>query len=234
MKTLIKYPKVSEAQRKRFETMDVWNKGIKNEKDCICQTCGIKFKTPMWRWRDGRGKNCSMKCGNIYRGKNIAEIGKTNTGVVFTDEIRKKISQSNTGRKVSQATKDKLSLKLTGRKLTEETKEKMRQRVGEKSPAWKGGITPINMKIRSSLEYKLWRTAVFERDKYTCVWCGARNGRGKGVVLNADHIKPFAYYPELRFAIDNGRTLCVPCHRTTETYGGQSIKNIKKYNDRNK
>lgn len=78
---------------------------------------------------------------------------------------------------------------------------------------YKGGVSPINKIIRGSLEYKLWRESVFKRDNYTCVWCGKR-----GVELNADHIKPFAFYPELRFAIDNGRTLCVPCHKTTETY----------------
>ena len=75
-------------------------------------------------------------------------------------------------------------------------------------------ITPINIKIRSSLEYKLWRRAVFERDNYNCIWCG----NNKGGNLNADHIKSFALYPELRFAIDNGRTLCIDCHKTTESY----------------
>ena len=89
---------------------------------------------------------------------------------------------------------------------------------GEKHGNWKGGITPINAKIRQSLEYKLWRKAVYERDNYTCVWCGVRSKRGKSVILHADHIKPFAYYPELRFAIDNGRTLCIDCHKTTDTY----------------
>ncbi len=64
-------------------------------------------------------------------------------------------------------------------------------------------------RIRHSVEMKLWREAVFKRDKYTCIWCGDDRGRN----LNADHIQEFAHYPELRFAIDNGRTLCIPCHK---------------------
>ena len=71
---------------------------------------------------------------------------------------------------------------------------------------------------------RLWRKSVFERDNYTCVWCGAKNGNGKAIILQADHIKPFADYPELRFAIDNGRTLCIDCHKKTNDYGW------KKYN----
>lgn len=93
---------------------------------------------------------------------------------------------------------------------------------GPKSNFWKGGITPINQKIRTSQEYKDWRTSVFERDNYTCKECGSR-----GYTLNADHIKPFAYYPELRLSIDNGRTLCVPCHKKTDTYAGRGVKRMK-------
>lgn len=63
---------------------------------------------------------------------------------------------------------------------------------GEKSHFWKGGITEINTKIRQGFEYRLWREAVFKRDKYTCVLCGAKNGSGKTVYLEADHIKPFS------------------------------------------
>ena len=69
-------------------------------------------------------------------------------------------------------------------------------------------------RIRQSAAYRQWRTAVFERDDYTCQFCSKRGGK-----LNADHIKPFVYFPELRLDVDNGRTLCEPCHRTTETFG---------------
>ena len=86
--------------------------------------------------------------------------------------------------------------------------------LGERGSNWKGGITPINHRIRNSIEYKLWRETVFKRDNWTCVWCGQRGGK-----LNADHIKSFSLFPELRFAIDNGRTLCKPCHRTTNNWG---------------
>ena len=80
------------------------------------------------------------------------------------------------------------------------------------------------MKIRNSFEYKLWRTAVFERDNYTCIWCADKQEVGHRVILNADHIKSFAEYPELRFAIDNGRTLCLSCHKKTDTWGIKSNK----------
>jgi|SRR3990167_895331 len=108
------------------------------------------------------------------------------------------------GCKRSIETRKKMSLAKKGRPYL---------LTGEKSNLWRGGVTPINRKIRASLEYKLWRCSVFERDDYRCVLCNHRGTR-----LNADHIKPFAYFPELRFSIDNGRTLCVDCHKKTDTF----------------
>jgi 5-methylcytosine-specific restriction endonuclease McrA len=83
-----------------------------------------------------------------------------------------------------------------------------RSRGGVKSPHWQGGITPINLAIRNSERYKMWRLAVYERDCFTCVKCGVA-----GVKLEADHIKLFSKHPELRFDISNGQTLCKPCHK---------------------
>lgn len=87
------------------------------------------------------------------------------------------------------------------------------QNKGENHYNWQGGITNELVRLRNSKEYKSWRESVFERDNYTCQDCGRVGG-----ALNADHIKPFAYYPELRFALENGRTLCKPCHEKTPTY----------------
>lgn len=85
---------------------------------------------------------------------------------------------------------------------------------GERSHFWQGGKTEASKKIKSSLGYKLWRKAVFERDNWTCMWCKEKGGN-----LTADHIKPFSLFPELRLAIDNGRTLCRDCHKKTDTWG---------------
>ena len=160
----------------------------------------------------------------------IDKISKSHIGQVAWNKGKKGVQTAwNKGKKGSQtANKSSFKKNMTpwnkGKKtgITFWKGKKRPDITGKNCHLWKGGITPINQKIRTSAEYKLWREAVFKRDKYTCVFCGLKSGDGKAVVLNADHIKPFALFPELRFAIDNGRTLCEDCHRKTSTYGGNS------------
>lgn len=153
-----------------------------------------------------------------------------------TDKHRKALSESakksgfkppsRLGIPNSVEQRKKISESLKGIKHSEEAIKK-RAETNKSNYDIKGRKTPQMKLIRSSFEYKLWRAAVFERDKYICRFCGAKGGwckmARKKIVLNADHIKPFSLFPELRFAIDNGRTLCFDCHKTTDTYGSKAL-----------
>jgi predicted nucleic acid-binding Zn ribbon protein len=83
------------------------------------------------------------------------------------------------------------------------------QRKQDKNSNWKGGVGSKNQLERRSDNFKKWRIQVFERDKYTCKDCNKIGG-----TLHAHHILPFATNKELRFDINNGKTLCFKCHKT--------------------
>jgi len=86
-----------------------------------------------------------------------------------------------------------------------------------------GADIPLYRKIRTDNLYRLWRSDVFHRDNFTCVICDKRGGD-----LNADH-NPKLFSVILKeykidslekaracaelWDINNGRTLCVPCHK---------------------
>lgn len=144
---------------------------------------------------------CSIRCGLLFRNK------------------FKNPSQNPEGRrKISEAA----IRRGTGFLNTPEIIKKRAATISGKGHwNWQGGKTPENKRRRNLAELRAWRKAVFERDNYTCQICGARNGNGQNVVLNADHIKPWSLYPELRLELSNGRTLCLPCHRETDTYMGR-------------
>lgn len=89
---------------------------------------------------------------------------------------------------------------------------------GENHPNWNNGSTIEADKLRKSPAYIGWRIGVFTRDNRTCVQCH-RHYRKKQVEIEADHILPRYFFPELTLDINNGRTLCRKCHKRTETYG---------------
>lgn len=117
---------------------------------------------------------------------------------------------------------------MAGKKHSKETRLKLSKshegKIGEQASNWKGGVTPINKAIRNSFEYEEWRTKVFERDLYTCQLCNEVGG-----YLQADHIKPFAIYPDLRLELSNGQTLCITCHKVKTKEDMQTIYLRRKY-----
>jgi hypothetical protein len=187
--------KLSLETRKRLSEshkgQQAWNKGKKGFK----HTEETKIKVS--RGLKNAYKNGTKKPWN----KGIHSSGGFKKGHVYGKRFQKGLIPWNKGTKMSKEHCKKLSKAHIG------------LQTGSKHPFWKGGITPLYNKIRNSPEYRQWRRGVFIRDSFTCAECNNVGGR-----LEAHHIKSFSKYPELRFATDNGITLCKDCHKLTDNY----------------
>lgn len=164
-----------------------------------------------------RIKKC-LVCNKEFYGKSETKLEWNNRKycslicyrtIPRSEEVRKRISEGNKRSGVGKW--------MIGRvrpiELRIRHSEAMKKIVASgKHNFWKGGVAKENRTFKSNfqntIEYRLWRTAVFTRDNHKCVWCG----NDKSGELQADHIQTFADFPELRLAIDNGRTLCKLCH----------------------
>ena len=125
--------------------------------------------------------------------------------------------KGNVPRTKGQRFSAELRAKLSAAKLGKPAPHK----AGPNCPFWRGGVTPAHLAFRMSSEYANWRRRVFERDNFACVHCVIRGGK-----LEADHILPFSSFPDLRLDLNNGRTLCVDCHKQTETYGRKHARQL--------
>lgn len=84
------------------------------------------------------------------------------------------------------------------------------RQTGANNPAWKGGVAPERQKLYKTPEWKTMVQAVWKRDGFRCVRCGA--GKTSSTPLHAHHIVPWADDPEKRAELYNLLTLCKPCH----------------------
>ncbi len=192
------------------------------KRDCECRFCKRVFLSS-----DIRQKYCGSDCYHNSR--------KGLKRKPLSEETKLKLSIANKGRKLKPFTQEhKNKISLANIKLFKIHKLRVKNGIGikrpyisernkkwkgENHPCWKGGISTLNARIRQSDEYKKWRKMVFERDGHICHKC-----LQKGGLLEAHHIFSFSKYPELRFKIFNGITLCKPCHKTTDNYAGR-VKN---------
>lgn len=163
-------------------------------------------------------------------------------GVTLTEEQRKKLSnalmnmpkdkkyswvkkliESHKGKKQSKELVKKRMKARKGYRHTKETIEKIRNSNLNNGKTRK---TDESKLCRTRIEYRLWREAVFARDNWTCQKTGVRGGK-----LVPHHIKNFAQYPELRFAIDNGVTLNAKVHTAFHKKYGKRDNNMEQLND---
>ena len=84
---------------------------------------------------------------------------------------------------------------------------------GEKNPNWKGGASTKQHIIRTSNQYRSWKEQVLNRDGSVCKKCEA-------ITTTVHHLYSFRDYPELRFEVDNGVTICTTCHRKFHNHHG--------------
>lgn len=188
-----------------------------------CLECGKKFTTYPCKIKTGRGKFCTKRCCDLWK---MEDVVCNFCKRIFAHSVRESRNRKFCSRKckMSGSFGDRVREWVKhryehGNPFIGQIRKSIR---GDRHPNWQGGKTNKLKMLRNSTEYKLWRVAVFERDGYKCVWCGS----SKSGNLEADHIKPFAIFPDLRFAIDNGRTLCKDCHKKTDTYLKQSLKKL--------
>lgn len=166
---------------------------------------------------DGLKAKC-IQCCRVAEKKNMKGRRSPFKGKQHSDQAKRQMSKARQGNANAKGTRrtdeQKKFISMQTRKFAAK---------GEKHPRWKGGITFINRALRETAEARDWRRSVYERDSYTCQHCGDSRGGN----LNAHHIKSFALYPELRYELSNGITLCEPCHQKVH-YKPDSIRNKRK------
>ncbi len=174
----------------------------------------IRAKPP---WNKGRT--------GVYSDEALARMGwnnigraPSNKGQKLSDEGRAKLSEAHQGqiawnKGIPQTNETKEKIRESCQKYipTEEAKKRQSYAQREQGRARRKDFISIPVVTE-------WRRQVFERDNWTCQFCGQRGGR-----LEADHIQPKCQRPDLVYVVDNGRTLCRSCHQQTPTYGRKSI-----------
>ncbi len=155
------------------------------------------------------------------------EFGKWNKGKKrksFSEETKRKMSLAakarglgywNKGKHFSSETRLKMSriakAKGFGRRKGHIHSAETKLKISQSHKARYEGIervADLHPSRGASYEYGEWRTAVFERDDYTCRDCGQHGGE-----LNAHHMFQWSTHELFRYLLWNGITLCKKCHK---------------------
>jgi len=199
-----------------------------------CLNCGqtiIKPQNESLKNWENRHKYCSRSCMAIYTKAGLKTRFSKERHYIPSTAIKKgqhlsPSTQFNKGTAPwNKNTKGLMNTWNKGKRFPKVT--------GEKHWNWKGGISKLSFLIRNLPEMKNWIQSVFKKHNWTCIECGKKGD------INAHHIKSFKLIIEenkissIQEALDcselwdtsNGQTLCIGCHRKTDTYlKGQTFK----------
>ena len=202
---------ITQTNRKgRFiKGMTPWNKGVELSYD-------------VWT---GRAHSIESKKKMSESAKGRIPWNKGKKGVYKTsEETKEKLSVAHKGRKAYQWNGGKPQCLDCGKKLVSYVAKRCvscfsASKKGENHWNWNGGVTSKDRMERVKFQ-KTIQKKVFERDNYTCQMCG------NGGNLQVDHIQSWAEYADLRFSMDNCRTLCTKCHYLI-TFGKEMPETVK-------
>lgn len=156
---------------------------LKNKVEIKCKTCEKTFSCYL---------NLVLKYKRKYCSKVCAIKGNTNIRLCHLGK-----PSWNKGLKISGMSGNKQSIKW-------------RQRMtGQNHPRWISDRSKLKRhNRRNDMAYKEWRKQVWLRDKFVCKIANPNcNGR-----IEAHHILSWRDYPELRYEVNNGITLCHAHH----------------------
>lgn len=180
-----------------------------------CETCGSRFKRYAAKGMDVKTiRFCSLKC------KGKAGSPKGPDSARWIDGPRKKKCEY-CGEIYKCGVKKPYSSFLKQKFCSKECVRKGQKRLyGDLHPKYNPNRDHF-LNPRTGTSHQVWSNAVKERDNYTCQLCGKRGG-----YLHAHHIKSYTFCEDGRHRVDNGVTLCVPCHRNIhkdDFYGNQYV-----------
>lgn len=194
-----------------------------------CQRCNKEF-TPTY----SKQKFCSRACG-LANTAEVRQRRQTFTCEVCGASFDRRICEANQARYCSKACWSRrnppsekvcaycgVAFKTMDRKARYCSRHCAgKDRTGSRAGAWKDGKSLERDRARLAAQVKSWRITVFIRDNRRCQQCGATEH------IHAHHIKPWAEYPDLRFDVDNGVTLCEVCHGKVhgKDFSNRRIKN---------
>lgn len=221
------------------------------KKECInCHISLVKGTTSSYNWN--LKKFCSKRCNGIYGGfkkdhGKVPPLSALRFGPKNNrwkgGQLTKECAICTQSFKVDQYRHRAKTCSMECNKLYRKTSEFrlrisdiQRAKISQEWLSLTENIKKFRNLLRRCSKYQMWREEIFKRDNFTCCVCYSRGGK-----LQADHIDPFiailvrndvqSYEEALKcrelWDIRNGRTLCIPCHQKTPSFGSKVHKMLK-------
>jgi 5-methylcytosine-specific restriction endonuclease McrA len=214
-------PRVRKTCSKECQYAMTANKNSTEHVIINCERCGKAIETTPYKASKGK-RFCSFECaspalyvtcqncGISFRSSPSNHQKYCSKQCVDSSELVR-VARANS---VRQAWKDEekrihIMEGIGKRSNSDDWKSAAHFQKGEKHPRFKGNRSTRT----SSYENKQFVKEVLKRDSYTCQHCGSKE------YLHVHHIQAWAEYPELRYEVTNGITVCEECH--IKIHGGK-------------